>query len=43
MNIIDILRRHEKEIKKRFSVKRIGLFGSFARGDEKETSTAWLK
>ena len=38
MNIIDILRRHELEIKNRFSVKRIGLFGSFARGDEKDSS-----
>ncbi len=38
MNIIDILRRHEQEIKKRFGVKRIGLFGSFARGDEKDSS-----
>lgn len=38
MSIIDILRRHEQEIKKRFSVKRIGLFGSFARGDETDTS-----
>ena len=38
MKIIDILRRHEQEIKKRFHVKRIGLFGSFARGDEKDTS-----
>jgi predicted nucleotidyltransferase len=28
----------QQEIKKRFHVKRIGLFGSFARGDEKETS-----
>jgi predicted nucleotidyltransferase len=38
MKIIDILRRHEQEIKNRFHVKRIGLFGSFARGDEKDTS-----
>jgi uncharacterized protein len=38
MNIIDILRRRDGEIKERFHVKRIGLFGSFARGDEKETS-----
>lgn len=38
MNIIDILRRHELEIKNRFSVRRIGLFGSFARGDEKDSS-----
>jgi hypothetical protein len=38
MKIIDILKRHEQEIKKRFHVKRIGLFGSFARGDEKDSS-----
>lgn len=38
MKIIDILRRHESEIKSRFHVKRIGLFGSFARGEEKDTS-----
>ena len=38
MNIIDILRRRDGEIKERFHVKRIGLFGSFARGEEKETS-----
>jgi hypothetical protein len=40
MKIIDILRRHEQEIKKRFHVKRIGLFGSFARGNEKDSSDA---
>jgi len=38
MNIIGILRKRDGEIKERFHVKRIGLFGSFARGDEKETS-----
>ncbi len=38
MKIIDILRKRDREIKERFHVKRIGLFGSFARGDEKETS-----
>ena len=38
MKIIDILRRRDREIKERFHVKRIGLFGSFARGDENETS-----
>lgn len=27
-----------REIKSRFHVKRIGLFGSFARGEEKDTS-----
>jgi predicted nucleotidyltransferase len=38
MNFIDILKRHEVEIKKRFGVRRIGLFGSFARGEQKDTS-----
>ena len=40
MNIIDILRRKDREIKERFHVKRIGLFGSFARGEEKDSSDA---
>ena len=38
MDIIGILRRRDGEIKERFHVKRIGLFGSFARGDENETN-----
>jgi predicted nucleotidyltransferase len=38
MNVIDILKSHEEEIKKRFGVRRIGLFGSFARGEQKDTS-----
>lgn len=38
MKVIDILKSHEREIKKRFGVKRIGLFGSFARGEQKDTS-----
>lgn len=38
MNIIDILKSHEREIKKRFGVRRIGLFGSFARGEQKDAS-----
>ena len=32
------MRRRDREIKERFHVKKIGLFGSFARGDEKESS-----
>ncbi len=40
MNIFDIVRGHEQEIEKRFGVKRIGLFGSFARGEEKDSSDA---
>ena len=38
MNVIEILRSHESEIRKRFYVKRIGVFGSFARGEQKDTS-----
>jgi predicted nucleotidyltransferase len=38
MNVIEILRSREFEIRKRFGVKRIGVFGSFARGEEKDTS-----
>jgi len=38
MDIIEILRGHKKEIKKRFGISRIGVFGSFARGEQKETS-----
>jgi uncharacterized protein len=38
MRLIDILKMHEQEIKYRFGVKHIGLFGSFARGEEKDTS-----
>ena len=38
MEIIDLLSSHAKEIKTGFCVKRIGLFGSVARGDQKEAS-----
>ena len=38
MNVIDIPRSNEKVIKERFSLRRIGLFGSFVRGEELETS-----
>ena len=38
MTAMDILRSHEQEIKERFAVRRIGIFGSFVRGEEKETS-----
>jgi predicted nucleotidyltransferase len=33
-----ILKEHEMEIKSRFSVRKIGIFGSYVRGMEKETS-----
>lgn len=38
LKAIDILRSHKQEIKRRFAVRRIGLFGSFARGEETKTS-----
>lgn len=34
----ETLKEREKEIKTRFGVKRIGLFGSFARGEQREGS-----
>ena len=36
--IINVLKEHEDEFKKRFGVKRIGLFGSFSRDEGKEDS-----
>ena len=38
MDVIETLRRHGKEIRERFSVRRIGVFGSYARGEEREGS-----
>lgn len=38
MNAIEILKKHESTIKEKFHVRRIGIFGSFARGEEKEGS-----
>ena len=35
---IEILRDHEQEIKRRFAVRRIGLFGSSIRGEETKES-----
>lgn len=36
--IISSLKRSKNEIHKKYRVKKIGLFGSFARGTEKENS-----
>ena len=33
MDVLNILKSRQHEIKQRFRVKRIGLFGSFARGE----------
>ena len=38
MEIIDLLSSQASYIKARFSVKRIGLFGSYARGEQKASS-----
>jgi len=36
--IKEILQRHKEEIKERYKVEIIGIFGSYARGEEEETS-----
>jgi len=38
MEILDLLRSHAKEIKACFQCHRIGLFGSFSRNEQKESS-----
>ena len=38
MSIIEVLKKSEYTIKERFHVKQIGIFGSFARGEEKGRS-----
>ncbi len=38
MDAISTLKEHEKLIRQEFGVKRIGIFGSFARGEEREDS-----
>jgi predicted nucleotidyltransferase len=38
MTIIDFLRQNDSTMRQRFHVSRIGVFGSFARGEETETS-----
>lgn len=36
--ILDFLRAHKGELQERFGVTKIGLFGSYARGDAREDS-----
>ncbi len=36
--ILDFLRQHKKEMHDSFGVTKIGLFGSYARGDARENS-----
>ena len=36
--ILEVLRSHKEEIRKRFKAEVIGVFGSFSRGEENEES-----
>jgi len=36
--IKEILKRHETELKKRYRIKKIGIFGSYLRGEAREKS-----
>ena len=36
--IKEILQRHKEEIREKYKVEIIGIFGSYARGEEEETS-----
>ena len=38
MKAINLLKKHEQTIRQKFHVKKIGIFGSFARNEENETS-----
>ena len=38
MRAVEIFKGHENAIRERYHVKRIGVFGSFARGEEREGS-----
>jgi len=36
--ITDILKKHEKELKERYGIKKIGIFGSYLRAEAKKES-----
>jgi len=38
MNVIEALKKHEREIKEKYGVRRIGVFGSYVRGEQGEKS-----
>lgn len=38
MDVLKALKSREDEIKRRFGIKKIGVFGSFVRGEERERS-----
>jgi len=37
-DILETLRKHKEELKRKYGVKEISIFGSFARGEERESS-----
>ena len=36
--LVDILKRHETELRKRYGIKKVGIFGSYLRGEADEGS-----
>ncbi len=38
MDIIEILKKHKDIIEKKYTVKKIGIFGSYAKGTQKKSS-----
>ena len=38
MNILETLKTHKNEIKQRFRIKKIGIFGSYARNEQTASS-----
>lgn len=38
MNVLNVLKSHKNEIKSKYNVKKIGIFGSYAKGLQNEES-----
>jgi predicted nucleotidyltransferase len=36
--IVDILRRHKPDLQRKYPISRLGVFGSYARGEAKDSS-----
>jgi predicted nucleotidyltransferase len=43
MNVFKVLKSHKNEIKAKYNVKKIGIFGSYAKRQQKEESDVVLK
>jgi len=37
-NVVEVLRHHKKELSEKYGVREIGVFGSYVRGEQAETS-----